>query len=84
MNNEEVNRNGDKGNITSLYSTRLTTRRILHNWKTMLKKKKKKTTQKKHKAGSKSETSRAFFKQKCKKLSLSYQVRTEENKQEII
>lgn len=41
MNNEEVNRNGDKGNITSLYSTRLTTRRILHNWKTMLKKKKK-------------------------------------------
>lgn len=45
---------------------------------------KKKTTQKKHKAGSKSETSRAFFKQKYKKLSLSYQKTTEENKQEII
>ena len=81
MNKEELNRNGDKGNITSLYSTKLTTRRILHSCKMMLKKK---TTQKKHKAGSKSETSRAFFKQKYKKLSLSNQKTTEENKQEII
>jgi len=46
MNKEEVNRNGDKGNITSLYSTKLTTRRILHNCKMMLKKNQTTTTTK--------------------------------------
>lgn len=37
MNKEKVNRKGDKGNFTSLYNTKLITRRVLHNCKMMLK-----------------------------------------------